>query len=149
MNDVLGALLGIARRMLPPEVHLDVSYGELPRLICNAPLTRQLVLNLLLDVSQAHTCPGILEIRTGWRDGWACITISDSRKWCGPSNLIERLLARCRNATPVYRRASRCTGSWMLQSLAAQLGGQIVQTSIQGSGPVLELRLPTAHSPSV
>lgn len=79
----LETTLNVANNELKYKAEIVKEYGELPEIECNASQINQVIMNLLVNASQAISGTGTITIRTGRSGPWVWLEVEDTG--CGMS----------------------------------------------------------------
>ncbi|GMQ88665.1 MAG: hypothetical protein BMS9Abin09_0095 [Gammaproteobacteria bacterium] len=83
----LESTLNIVNNELKYKAEVVREYGELPAVYCQAPQLNQVFLNLLVNAAQAIKEYGVITLRTGSKDDWVWVEISDTGQGIAPEHL--------------------------------------------------------------
>ncbi len=114
-------------------------YGELPHIECILPQLNQVFMNLLINAAHAIESRGIISIRTGTKDDWAWVEISDTGKGIDPEHLT-RIFDPFFTTMPIGKGTG--LGLSLSYTIIENHGGRIDVESELGQGTTFRLWLP-------
>jgi len=114
-------------------------YGELPRVECLISQLNQVFMNLLVNAAHAIKDRGVITIRTGTRDTWVWIEISDTGKGIPPQHL-QRIFDPFFTTKPVGKGTG--LGLSVSYSIVEKHHGRIEVESEEGTGTTFRLWIP-------
>ncbi|MDL2285874.1 histidine kinase [Desulfococcaceae bacterium OttesenSCG-928-F15] len=121
-------------------IEIKKRFGEITAKVMAAPDSlRQVFANILINAGDAITDKGVITIRTGMRDGMACVVITDTGKGI-PSENLSKIFNPFFTTKGVGRRTG--LGLSIAASIVKYLGGTIKVNSISGSGSTFTILLP-------
>jgi signal transduction histidine kinase len=137
---VLDMLNLVERDIGVRDVRIHRDFGEdIPTVLTDPPLLRQVLLNLLNNAMQAVGERGEIRISTRYEDGLACVRVGDSGPGI-PKGDEERVFH------PFYTTKAPGEGTGLGLSVSLrimeQLGGTIEASSPPGGGAVFTVRIP-------
>lgn len=140
LNDVVSSALADLRP--PNSVVVVPELRPLPDLPLDAEQLKKVVVNLLLNATEAVAADGRVRVTTGQDDGWAVLQVADNG--CGMTDdFLRRSLFR-----PFQTTKKHGLGIGMFQSrmIVEAHGGRIHVTSEPGKGSTFRVLLPTISS---
>ena len=141
INDLIENTLAITKSELQTKCDVILELGELQTVDCNPNELTQVLINLMLNASQAIVKKGTITIRSWWEttSQHACISISDTG--CGiPEEHIDQIFTPFFTAKPVGEGTG--LGLSVSYGLIEDLGGTIAVTSKLNEGTTFLIRLP-------
>ena len=149
LDDLVRMALRIAHNEVKYVATLDTELQSSARLVCDASMISQVVLNLVVNASHAVEADGRIVVRTGshWEHAW--LEVEDNR--CGiPAADLERIFDAFFTTKPAGKGTG--LGLAMIRDTVNRHGGRITVDSEAGRGScfrvILPLRPPAAENPS-
>jgi signal transduction histidine kinase/HAMP domain-containing protein len=129
------------------DAHIRISeIGELPPVAMGKDALRQIVMNLLLNATQAVEGGGIVTVKSEARDGFVVLTISDNG--CGiPEEYRSRIFDPFFTTKPNGRGTG--LGLSVVYGIVTEYGGAVHVESKEGEGTSVELLLPRKRQESL
>ncbi len=139
----LDSTLNIVNNEIKYKAKVVKEYQELPPVECLASQLNQVFMNLLVNAAHAMEERGVITIRTGTRDDWVWVEISDTGKGIDPEHL-KRIF------DPFFTTKPVGTGTGLGLSLSYGIinkhGGHIEVDSEPGKGTTFRVSLPVSQA---
>ncbi|HLD68179.1 MAG TPA: ATP-binding protein [Pseudomonas sp.] len=136
--------LNIANNEIKYKASVVKEFGQLPLVRCIASQLNQVFMNLLINAAQAMDKPGVITIRTGCREDWVWIEISDNG--AGISNeAMKRIFEPFFTTKPIGSGTG--LGLSLSYGIVKKHGGRIEVSSEPGKGACFTIHLPVNPAP--
>ncbi len=139
LHQGLESTLNIVNNEIKYKAEVVKEYGELPLVECQAPQLNQVFMNLLINAAQAIEDHGVITLRTGSEDGWACVEITDTGMGIEPER-IKQIFDPFFTTKPVGSGTG--LGLSLSYSIVKTHGGHIEVASKLGEGTTFRVWLP-------
>lgn len=137
----LESTLNIVNNELKYKAEVVKEYGELPSVYCQAPQLNQVFMNLLVNAAQAIEGQGVITLRTGSKQDWVWIEISDTGQGIAADNL-KHIFDPFFTTKPVGSGTG--LGLSLSYGIVSSHGGRIEVDSKPGKGTTFRVWLPVA-----
>ena len=87
LHEGIDSTLKIAASTLRRKAEVVRDYGDLPLVECLVSQINQVLMNLLVNATQAIAQRGVISIRTRWEDDWVSIAVTDTGNGIAPDHL--------------------------------------------------------------
>jgi signal transduction histidine kinase len=135
----IDSTLQVVWNELKYKCEIKKEYGELPRVECLISQLNQVFMNLLVNAAHAIKDRGVITIRTGTRETWVWIEISDTGKGIPPQHL-QRIFDPFFTTKPVGKGTG--LGLSVSYSIVEKHHGRIEVESEEGTGTTFRLWIP-------
>ncbi|MEW6427950.1 MAG: ATP-binding protein [Thermodesulfobacteriota bacterium] len=144
LNGCVETALNVVWNELKHRATVEKDFGDLPPVRCVAGQISQVVMNLLVNATDALRGQGQITVRT-WREpGWACIAVADNGPGI-PASIRRRIFE------PFFTTKAPGSGTGLGLSISLDIvrkhGGTIEAKSERGAGSVFTVRLPLDREP--
>jgi len=143
----LSPLLDSVLRVAGPELRrarVERSFAELPPVFGAPQELKQVFLNLVVNAAQACADGGSIRIVTGVEGGRVAVSVED--QGCGiPGELLERVFDPFFTTKPVGEGTG--LGLSISYEIVRRHGGDMMVSSVPGSGTRVRVELPLAEAP--
>jgi PAS domain S-box-containing protein len=139
LHQGLDSTLNIVSNELKFKARIDKHYGELPPVTCMASQLNQVFMNLLVNAGQAIRDQGVITLRTGSKDDWVWVAVTDTGVGIPRENL-NRIFEPFFTTKPVGSGTG--LGLSLSYGIVQKHGGRIEVASVQGRGTCFTVRLP-------
>lgn len=138
----LDSTLNVVRNEIKYKAEVHLEYGDIPEIECLPAQLNQVFLNLLVNAAQAIAERGHITIRTGHKDGWVAVTITDTG--CGMSEETrKKIFDPFFTTKPVGQGTG--LGLSVSYGIIKKHGGHINVDSTPGVGTTFTVLLPVKH----
>ncbi|HEY8624243.1 MAG TPA: ATP-binding protein, partial [Casimicrobiaceae bacterium] len=145
LHAVLESTLNIVRNEVKYKAHIEIRFGELPKVECLPSRLSQVFINLLVNAAQSIDAEGKITLSTGIEGREVWIRIEDTG--CGiREEHLNRLFEPFFTTKPVGQGTG--LGLSVSYSIVRKHGGQIDVASEVGRGTQFTVRLPIRHTPA-
>lgn len=146
IHRAIDTTLGIVRTLAGGSTRFSTDYETLPLIECNPTELNQVLMNILVNATQAVDRDGVIEVRTGQEDERVWIEVRDNG--CGIDELGMRRIFE-----PFYTTKEVGKGTGLGLSISHGIikkhGGEITVRSRPGQGTAFRILLPVRqHQPS-
>ncbi|MBU1854064.1 MAG: hypothetical protein KJ957_08520, partial [Candidatus Omnitrophica bacterium] len=139
VNDVIESALSIVNNEIKYKCELEKDFGELPAIKCHPQKISQVVMNLVMNASQAIQDKGKIRIKTYLKDKYECIDIEDTGSGI-PQEKINKIF------DPFFTTKDVGKGTGLGLSISYDIvklhGGDILVESQVGRGTKMTIVLP-------
>jgi signal transduction histidine kinase len=139
LHQGLESTLNIVNNEIKYKAEVIKEYGELPRIMCQAPQLNQVFMNLLINAAQAIEEHGVITLRTGIEQDWVWVAISDTGQGISPEHL-KQIFDPFFTTKPVGSGTG--LGLSMSYGIVKAHGGRIEVDSELGKGTTFRVWLP-------
>ncbi len=141
----LDSTLNIAHNEIKYKATVIKEYGDIPPMECLASQLNQVFMNLLVNAAQAIENQGIITLRTGMKDDWVWVEISDNGKGI-PQENINRIFEPFFTTKPVGKGTG--LGLSLSYGIIKKHGGRCEVHSEIGQGTSFKVWLPVSQGNS-
>ncbi|HJV52283.1 MAG TPA: ATP-binding protein [Noviherbaspirillum sp.] len=135
----LDSTLNIVNNEIKYKAKVIKEYGILPPVNCMPSQLNQVFMNLLINAAHAITQNGTIRVRTGCRDDWVWVEITDTGTGIPPENL-NRIFEPFFTTKPIGRGTG--LGLSLSYGIVQKHGGKIEVASEVGKGTRFTVHLP-------
>jgi len=139
IEEVIDSILSIVQSELKYKVVLTKEYGQTPLIKCNPERIGQVLINLLINASQAITDKGEIKIKTYSQEGYLIVDIADTGRGIPPENL-KKIFDPFFTTKPVGQGTG--LGLSVSYEIVKKHQGDIAVKSKVGEGSTFTVRLP-------
>lgn len=139
----LDSTLNIAHNEIKYKANVIKEYGGIPLVECLASQLNQVFMNLLVNAAQSIESQGIIIIRTGMKDEWVWVEVSDNGKGIPPENM-NRIFEPFFTTKPVGKGTG--LGLSLSYGILKKHGGHCEVHSEIGKGTSFKVWLPVSQS---
>lgn len=139
IHDAIDMSVNIVWNEIKYQVELKKNYGELPPVKCNPQKLGQVIMNLLINASQAIKERGIVEIKTYKDKTHAYIEVSDTGRGIPEENL-KKIFDPFFTTKPVGKGTG--LGLSISYDIIKKHDGEINVSSVVGKGTTFTIKLP-------
>ena len=139
INDCVNSTLNIIWNEIKYNCQVEKKLGELPPVLCFPQQINQVIMNLLINASQAIEDEGRITITTKPEDGGVRLEISDNGKGI-PNDIIDRIFDPFFTTKEVGKGTG--LGLNIVYNIINKHGGDIEVKSAPGEGTTFSIRLP-------
>ena len=139
LHQGLDSTLNIVSNELKFKARIDKHYGQLPPVTCMASQLNQVFMNLLVNAGQAIRDKGVITLRTGSKDDWVWVAVTDTGVGI-PREHLNRIFEPFFTTKPVGGGTG--LGLSLSYGIVQKHGGRIDVASVQGRGTCFTVRLP-------
>ena len=131
--------LSIVRTLAGGSTCFSTDFENLPLIECNPTELNQVLMNILVNATQAVDRDGLIEIRTGQKEDWVWIEIRDNG-----SGIDEAVMRRIFEPFYTTKEVGKGTGLGLSIShgIVKKHGGEITVRSRPGQGTAFRITLP-------
>jgi two-component system NtrC family sensor kinase len=140
MNSVVENAMRVAELQVASDVSLECECGDIPRVLCAGQELKQVLLNLLLNASQAVGSAGTIRVSTELDGNQVVVRVSDDGPGI-PTEVQERLFDPFFTTKPVGEGTG--LGLSISYEIVRRHHGEIDVNSEPGQGAEFSVRLPT------
>ena len=119
-----------------------MEYGDTSLVMCGPQRIGQVLINLLVNASQAIERKGEIRIKTCQQDGYVVVEVTDTGKGIPPEN-IKKIFDPFFTTKPVGQGTG--LGLSVSYEIVKKHGGDIEVRSKLGEGSTFTIRLPILH----
>ncbi len=141
----LDSTLKIAHNEIKYKATVIKEYSDIPPVECLASQLNQVFMNLLVNAAQAIETQGIITVRTGIKDDWVWIEVSDNGKGI-PQENINRIFEPFFTTKPVGKGTG--LGLSLSYGIIKKHGGRCEVHSEAGQGTTFKVWLPVSQGNS-
>lgn len=145
LHRLLDSTLLLLGHELKHRIEVVKEYGDVPAVECYVGQLNQVLMNLILNASQAISEKGTITIRTYSSNGYAVIEIRDTGPGIAPDNL-ERIFDVGFTTKPT--KSGMGLGLGISRDIIERQGGRIEVESTHGEGATFRVLLPLAAESS-
>lgn len=139
ISDIIEQALNIVWNEIKYKAQVNKTYAKVPKIICNAQKMSQVIINLLINSSQAIEGQGLIDIKTYLNDGFVCVEIADNGE-----GIEEKYLKNIFN--PFFTTKPEGTGTGLglnvVYDIVKMHEGEIKVDSEIGKGTIFRIFLP-------
>lgn len=139
----LDSTLNIAHNEIKYKANVIKEYGSIPLVECLASQLNQVFMNLLVNAAQSIESQGIITIRTGMKDDWVWVEVSDNGKGI-PAENMNRIFEPFFTTKPVGKGTG--LGLSLSYGILKKHGGHCEVQSEIGKGTSFKVWLPVSQS---
>lgn len=141
---VQSTLKFMSKEFAEKRVNLSTTFKPIPKLMLSANRVQQVLLNLLINATQAIDSDGSISISTGIRAGNVELKVEDNGKGIAPEN-IKRVFDPFFSTKGVWGKelgSGTGLGLFMSKNIMNTLSGEIEVESVEGMGSTFTLSWP-------
>ena len=139
LKEVVKKVINLAKNEIKYKCAVKEEYGDVPPVECNPQKIGQVLLNLILNASQAIEENGIITVRTYETEDYVCLDIEDNGKGI-PSDMLTKIFEPFYTTKPVGQGTG--LGLSISAEIVKQHKGEIKVSSQLGKGTTFSLCLP-------
>ncbi len=139
INSAVDDTLAIVWNEIKYKAVVKKEYGQIPKVTCNLGEIKQVLVNLLVNASQAIESKGEITVRTTVKGAYAVIDIIDTGIGIAPGNL-QRIFDPFFTTKPVGTGTG--LGLWVSTSIVQKHAGKLLAESEVGKGTKMTVMLP-------
>ena len=139
----LDSTLNIAHNEIKYKANVIKEYGDIPRVECLASQLNQVFMNLLVNAAQSIENQGIITVRTGMKDDWIWVEVSDTGKGI-PQENMNRIFEPFFTTKPVGKGTG--LGLSLSYGIIKKHSGHCEVHSEVGQGTSFKIWLPVSQS---
>jgi len=139
LHNGLDTTLNIVHNEIKYKANVIREYGDIPPVECLASQLNQVFMNLLVNAAQAIEDRGIIIVRTGMKDDWVWIEVSDNGKGISQENM-NRIFEPFFTTKPVGKGTG--LGLSLSYGIIKKHGGNCEVHSEAGKGTSFKVWLP-------
>ncbi|MBU1995834.1 MAG: GHKL domain-containing protein, partial [Candidatus Omnitrophica bacterium] len=139
ISDIIEQTLNIVWNEIKYKAQIKKDFGKIPKVICNAQKISQVIINLLINASQAIEEQGLIGIKTYFKDGSVCVEISDNGEGIEEKDL-KNIFDPFFTTKPVGKGTG--LGLNVVYDIVKMHEGEILVDSKRGSGTTFTVSIP-------
>lgn len=139
LNQGIDSTVLVAHNEIKYKARVDISFAELPKVVCNISLINQVVMNLLINAAHAIEDSGTISIRTGAEGHWVWFEIKDNGCGMAP-DIVERLFDPFFTTKPAGKGTG--LGLPLSYNIIKKHNGRIEVQTTPGTGTAFRVWLP-------
>lgn len=139
IENVIEGILSIVQSELKAKAELIKEYGDTPPVLCNSQRIGQVLINILVNATQAIKENGKITVKTYTQGQFVCVDISDTGCGIPPENM-KRLFDPFFTTKPVGQGTG--LGLSVSYETVKKQGGEIRVSSTMGEGSTFTLMFP-------